>query len=83
MARSEKADLRGIGSYEKHSTSESKRFFVSDYRQFKAAVQCRHCDSDYLRFAVDGYCQRCQQRSEYVLRERPATAERARSRRAY
>ncbi len=29
-----------------------------------------------MRFSVDGYCQGCQQRVEYVIRERSSTSER-------
>ncbi len=71
MAKYEKADLRGIGSKEKHLTGKSKRFLISDYKHFPHSVQCRHCGSDYMRYAVDGYCQRCQQKAEHVLREHP------------
>ena len=81
MDRNEKADLRGIGSNEKHLTGKSKRFLYSDYRRFGYAVQCQNCGSDYMRFATGGYCQRCQQRAEFVIRERSATA--ARTRGAY
>jgi hypothetical protein len=76
MAKNEKADLRGIGSKEKHSTGMSKRFFNSDYRHFPHSVQCRHCGSDYMRFSVNGYCQQCQQRVEFVIREHSPIRER-------
>jgi len=72
MARNERADLRGIGSNEKSTTANRKGFFNFNYRRFGDPHQCRHCGSDYMRFAVGGYCQRCQQRAEFVIRERPA-----------
>ena len=77
MARIEKADLRGICSIEKWLTSNQRRFFNSDYTHFTLSVQCQFCGSDYMRLAINGYCQRCQQRAEFVIRERPATAEKA------
>jgi hypothetical protein len=86
MNRNEKAGYRlthGSGSNEKHSTGMSKRFLFPDYRHFSHSVQCQYCGSDYMRFAVNGYCQPCQQRAEYVIRERPATADRAKARGAY
>jgi hypothetical protein len=83
MDENERADLRGISSKEKHLTGKSKRFFNSDYRHFSDSVQCQYCGSDYMRFAVSGYCQRCQQRAEYVIRERPATTQRATARGTY
>lgn len=87
MTRNRKADLRGIGSSEKHLTGKSKRFFNADFSTgleniasiFGRMIRCKFCGSDYMRFAVDGYCQRCQQLAEYVIRERPATAQRARA----
>jgi hypothetical protein len=69
MTRNEKADLRGAGSKKKHLTGTSKRFFNSDYKHFAGAGQCKHCGSAYLRFAVNGYCQGCQQRVEFIVRE--------------
>ena len=77
MVRNEKADLRGIGSTEKHLTGKSKRFLFTDYRHFAHVVQCFSCGSDYMKFATEGYCQGCQQRAEYVVREHPKTATRA------
>lgn len=83
MARKEKADLRGIGSNEKHLTGKSKWFFISDYRYFAPVVQCRYCLSEYMRCAVDGFCLGCQQRVEFVIREHPETVERTKARGAF
>lgn len=83
MARQDKAGYRldhGSGSNEKWLTGNQRRFFNSDYTHFPLVVQCQYCGSDYMRFSVNGYCQRCQQRAEYVIRESPATAERAKAR---
>ena len=71
MARNEKADLRGIGSNEKWLTGNQRRIFNSDYRHFPHSVQCKKCFSDYMRASFDGYCQRCLQLTEYIIRERP------------
>lgn len=38
---------------------------------FASRVQCRLCFSDYMVAAVDGICQRCQQRKEFLVRELP------------
>ena len=77
MPSKEKADLHRIGSKENHSTGKSKRFLAFHSSRFPHLVQCRFCGSGHMRFAVNGYCQRCQRRVEYVLREDPATAGRA------
>lgn len=61
--------VHGSGLYEKHLTGLSKRSSLPDYNYFAPSVQCKFCGSDYMRFAVDGHCQRCQQRVEYILRE--------------
>mgnify|MGYP006919235617 CR=1 FL=1 len=66
----------GSGSIKNHSTGKSKRIFVRNYIQFSTTVQCRHCASDYMRFSVNGYCQTCQQRAEFEIREH---AERAKT----
>jgi hypothetical protein len=78
MVKNERADLRGIGSKEKHLTAKSKRFFIPQYKQFPHSHQCKYCGSDYIRFSSNGFCQRCQQRVEYVIREHPVIAARAR-----
>ena len=70
MVRDERADLHGIGSYEKFTTANRKRFFETKYRQFPHLNQCKNCSSDYMRYSIDGFCQRCQQRAEFVIRER-------------
>ncbi len=77
MVKNRKADLGGIGSNEKHLTGTSKRSFISDYKLFPHSHQCKYCGSDYMRFSLNGFCQRCQQRAEFVTRERPSLAKRA------
>lgn len=72
MIKYQKAGYRlvhGSGSNEKHLTGKSKRFSAYDYKHFPHSVQCKYCGSDYMQFSVDGYCQRCQQRCEYAIRE--------------
>ena len=79
MNRHEKAGFRlthGSGSNEKVLTGKLKRLFLVDYTANGALKQCHYCGSDYMRFSVNGYCQRCQQLAEYVIRSRKATAER-------
>lgn len=77
MFRNKESRSVNSGPNEKHSTTKSKRFSISDYKQFGQVIQCKHCRSEYMRFAVNGYCQRCQQRAEYVLRERTGTVDTA------
>ena len=43
----------------------NKRFDVSNlsrFARFGQSIKCRKCSSDYMKFAVDGYCQDCQQK---------------------
>jgi DNA-directed RNA polymerase subunit RPC12/RpoP len=44
---------------------------VFNYRQNRLFNQCLKCGSDYMRFSKDGFCQDCQQRVEFIVRERP------------
>lgn len=72
MTRNDEAGNRlahGSGSKEKRLTGNQRGFFTSNYKQFSLSVQCKNCGSDYMRFAFDGDCQRCQQRAEYLRRE--------------
>lgn len=39
-------------------------------RLSSANFQCKICGSDYWRFAIDGICIDCQQRCEFIVRER-------------
>ncbi len=80
MTKTKGADLRGGSSKEKHLTNRTKRFLRSEYKQFSHSNQCNYCGSDYMRFSLMGYCQRCQQRAEYVLRERLMTAAKVKTR---
>lgn len=57
--------------------SISKRFDVFKYSQsarFGQCFACRKCGSDYHKFAVDGFCQDCQQKVEFINREYPHIA---------
>ena len=61
MAENNKAGYRvahGSGSSEKWLTANQRRFFLVDYRHFVDAIQCQYCGSDYVRIAINGYCQR-------------------------
>ena len=75
MFKDNKATLQGGFVNNQNSRGRiNHRQFVFNYTQNRNAVQCLKCGSDYMRFAVDGYCQNCQQRVEYILREHPRTA---------
>ncbi len=57
--------------------SKNKRFDVSYYNQpahLGQSIKCRKCSSDYMKFNVDGYCQDCQQKVEFIVREHPHIA---------
>lgn len=70
MRRNRKADAGHIGSKPNLNKHSRHRFSVGHYTPEAFPIQCRKCRSDYMRFAFDGYCQRCQQRVEYIRRER-------------
>ncbi len=76
-----KSRAGGSASYQKNQInagSGNKRFDVSNLNQFARFGQsfcCRKCGSDYHRFAVNGFCQRCQQRVEFIIREHPHIAQ--------
>ena len=58
---------------------KSNAFGFFDYRKTVAYGQCRKCGSDYMKFAIDGYCQNCQQKVEFIVREHPHVARQARN----
>ena len=45
-----------------------------NYRENNIFGQCVKCGSDYLKFAVNGFCQDCQQKVEFIIREHPHIA---------
>jgi len=70
MYKSRKAGASNSGSKTNdHFVDNQKAFSRQNYTSTVALRQCTKCDSDYMNFAVDGYCQRCQQRVEYILQE--------------
>lgn len=52
-------------------TGNQKAFSAFDCNRKQMRGQCVKCRSDYMKFAVDGFCQDCQQRVEFVRREHP------------
>lgn len=72
MATKGRADARNIGSYPiDFFNGNQKAISAFDFNRKKNFGQCVKCRSDYMRFAIDGYCQDCQQRVEFIVRERP------------
>jgi len=60
---------------------DKKRSGFSNYRysaRFGQSVKCSQCHSDYMKFSVNGFCQDCIQRVEYIVREFPHIARSAR-----
>lgn len=85
MYRNSKAGATNTGSNQKQFTNAGgtgKRFDLFYYRQFARCgqfIKCRRCSSDYMKFSLDGYCQNCQQKVEFVVREHPHVARQARN----
>lgn len=48
-----------------------KAFSTLDCRKNQPFGQCVKCLSDYMKFSVNGYCQRCLQKIEFIVREHP------------
>jgi hypothetical protein len=61
-----------VSSLQNHSIAGgNQRISAFNYRQNRFASQCLGCKSDYMKFSHSGYCQDCQQRVEFIRRERP------------
>ena len=74
MNKRKRADNRGngIGSKTNDYLGDNHNMLSKQhYRRNRPETQCVGCGTDYLRFAVKGYCQWCQQQVEFILRERP------------
>ena len=67
----------GFGPNQKWLTGNQRNSKIPDYKECPHLVQCQRWHSDYMSFSVDGYCQRCQQRTEFVIRKRPTTIRKA------
>ena len=50
-----------------------------NYRQNSIFNQCQKCGSDYMKYSENGFCQDCQQRAEFVVREHPHIVRRVQS----
>jgi len=57
---------------------KNKGFDILNFRGFYTQTQCKNCRSDYMKFHRDGFCQDCQQKAEFIYREKLAPAERLR-----
>lgn len=71
---------RSSGSFDNHSfnaTNVNNRRIGFDYNRNMQQRQCKKCGSDYMKFSFQGLCQDCLQKGEYIVREHPATAQRA------
>lgn len=74
MTRKRKADPAKIGSKIAYRFTDKQALTYRNFNEYPSAVQCKICSSDYMRFAIDGHCQRCVQRVEFVIREHPHIA---------
>lgn len=69
MRPKQKADVSSIGSRNDFNGKLNSAFSYLNCTAMPTAVQCRKCGSDYMRYAVEGFCQRCQQRAEFFRRD--------------
>jgi predicted Zn-ribbon and HTH transcriptional regulator len=71
MYRKQKAEGMNFGSKtNEHLARHQTSFSNKQYRAYWRISQCKNCGSDFMRWAVDGYCQDCQQNVEFIVRER-------------
>lgn len=66
-----KADAENIGGKRSKTYHSSQPFQRSNYSRNNDFGQCLRCRSDYMKFALNGVCQDCQQKVEYIVREHP------------
>lgn len=72
MKDKEKADAVNIGNKKTNELIKLyQAFFRFDINKSVNFGQCIRCKSDYMNFSVNGYCQNCIQRVEFVNREHP------------
>ncbi len=61
-----------VADFQNHLIAGSnQRDFNFDFKKRFKARQCFKCQSDYMKFSVEGVCQSCLQRIEFIIRERP------------
>ena len=88
MKANSKAGATNTGSKPKTfliAGGNQKRFDHFYYRQFDnygQSARCRKCKSDYMKFSLNGYCQNCIQKVEFIVREYPNVARDARNQKA-
>ena len=57
----------------RNTTTSATRYPTFGIDCHDSRIRCIYCGSDYMRHAVNGYCQSCQQRVEFINRERRAS----------
>lgn len=70
--KNRKAEAANFGPKTNFTGGETIGFSSNHYKKIVVEPQCKKCGSDYLRFSLNGYCQRCQQLAEHLRRERTA-----------
>lgn len=49
----------------------NQKISAFDFRRIRSSSQCFSCGGDYLKYSVNGYCQDCLQKIEFIKREHP------------
>jgi len=57
---------------------KNKNFDFLNFRRNSDSMQCVKCRSDYMKFQKDGFCQDCQQKAEFIFREKLSPTQRQR-----
>jgi len=75
MKKDRRAEARwnGFGPRENTFAGKQSNSPRSNYTSKRPYFQCLECRSDYQKFAVNGICQVCLQRTEHLVRWTMAT----------
>lgn len=59
-----------VADFQNHLIAGSnQRNFNYDFKKTIRARQCFKCQSDYMKFSVEGVCQNCLQQIEFIIWE--------------
>lgn len=73
--KNEKTQVTSLGLNQNFSFTGGKNKGLNslNYRKYERNGQCSQCGSDYMKHSVNGFCQDCMQRVEFIVREHPQT----------
>jgi hypothetical protein len=75
MTFQKNADAANIGRKRFDAYQSNQPIFRVNSNKIGDLSKCVQCRSDYMKFSVQGVCQDCQQKVEFILREHPKYAQ--------